>query len=81
MKSYIGAKIIKAEEMDKLTFLEKIKGEEVNRDNLSQEGYHVQYPDGYDSWSPKHVFEEAYREISEGEKVIISSSEADPETA
>lgn len=31
-----------------------------------REGYHVRYtnPDGsfYDSWSPKHVFEEAYRE-------------------
>lgn len=23
-------------------------------------GYEVQYPDGYKSWSPKDVFEEAY---------------------
>ena len=24
-------------------------------------GYRVRYPDGYESWSPKDVFEEAYR--------------------
>lgn len=23
-------------------------------------GYHVTYPDGYESWSPKDVFEKAY---------------------
>ena len=28
-------------------------------------GYRVQYPDGYQSWSPKAVFESAYR-VSEG---------------
>lgn len=27
-----------------------------------KEGYAVQYLDGYQSWSPKEVFEEAYRE-------------------
>jgi hypothetical protein len=26
-----------------------------------KEGYGVKYPDGYISWSPKDVFEEAYR--------------------
>ena len=26
-------------------------------------GYKVVYPDGYESWSPKDVFEEAYKEI------------------
>lgn len=34
-------------------------------------GYKVMYPDGYMSWSPKHVFEEAYRLISQGEKGLI----------
>ena len=27
-----------------------------------EEGYKVRYQDGYESWSPKAVFEEAYRE-------------------
>ena len=26
-------------------------------------GYKVKYKDGYESWSPKEVFEEAYREL------------------
>jgi hypothetical protein len=29
------------------------------------------YPDGYVSWSPKEVFEAAYREISVDEKDLI----------
>ena len=31
-------------------------------ENPADEGYLVKYPDGYESWSPKAVFEEAYRE-------------------
>ena len=30
------------------------------------EGYKVRYPDGYESFSPKEVFEEAYRETNGG---------------
>lgn len=56
MKSYIGAKIIKAEPQEK----------------DGQPGYKVLYPDNYVSWSPKAVFEEAYREISEGEMKLIN---------
>ncbi len=37
----------------------------------SQEGYQVFYPDGYISWSPKEVFDSAYREISHGETDLI----------
>ena len=70
MKSYIGAKIIKAEPMDECTFLGSFKGEDVtNRE--TRRGYHVLYPDGYDSWSPKEVFENAYREITTGEYALI----------
>lgn len=47
MKNYIGVKIIKAEP--------KMKD--------GKEGYKVVYPDGYVSWSPKDVFEKAYREL------------------
>jgi hypothetical protein len=35
------------------------------------EGYHVIYPDGYESWSPKAAFEEAYRLVSPAEKELI----------
>jgi hypothetical protein len=34
-------------------------------------GYLVQYPDGYESWSPKESFEGAYRLITPSEKELI----------
>jgi len=48
MKKYIGIKAIKAQP--------QVNG------MSEQEGYKVVYPDGHTSWSPKAVFEEAYRE-------------------
>lgn len=47
MKNYIGVKIVKA-------------GPQMKN---GKPGYKVVYPDGYVSWSPKDVFEEAYREL------------------
>lgn len=47
MKNYIGVKIVKAEPMAK----------------DGKPGYKVVYPDGYESWSPKDAFEEAYRTL------------------
>lgn len=38
-----------------------------------KDGFKVMYPDGYISWSPKYVFEVAYREISEAEKNLVIS--------
>lgn len=61
MKSYVGTKIINAE-----------PGE---RDG--KPGYHVYYPDGYASWSPKATFEDAYREISRQERIIMSMTDAE----
>lgn len=53
MKTYIGTKIIKAEREDR-----------PDESPSQVEGYKVIYPDGYVSWSPKDIFEEAYREAS-----------------
>ena len=30
---------------------------------MNQDGYIIKYPDGYISWSPKDVFEKAYRPL------------------
>ena len=54
-KLYIGCKIIKATPQTK----------------DGAPGYEVTYPDGYVSWSPKVVFENAYREITESEKRLL----------
>ncbi len=57
MQAYIGSKIINAEPQD--------------RDGAP--GYKVVYPDNYVSWSPKAVFEEAYRLVSDGERDLIEN--------
>lgn len=58
MEKYIGVKLIEAEpatlEKAEDVLQHKIHGQ-------SGDGYLVKYPDGYQSWSPKDVFEEAYR--------------------
>ena len=71
MKAYIGCKVIKATPMKHHDFLEQIKMDEGPFPLEDKEGYCVEYPDGYMSWSPKEVFEGAYREITEEEKDLI----------
>ena len=70
MRTYIGCKVIQARPMSRKEFMERFKGEEV-ADADDARGYLVRYPDGYTSWSPKGVFEEAYRLVSPYEKRII----------
>ena len=63
MKTYIGTKIIQAEPALRVGG-EIISPHDILPEDVSvEEGYRVKYPDGYESWSPKDVFEEAYREI------------------
>ena len=47
MQNYIGVKIVKAEPQEK----------------NGSAGYRIKHPDGFESWSPKEVFEKAYREL------------------
>ena len=65
MKTYIGTKILQAEPMTRGEY-NKFRGWPMPADeNAADEGYVVTYKDGYVSWSPKEVFEEAYREVGE----------------
>ena len=58
MNQYIGTKIIEAEPA---TYGECYKGSNVlSLAESSRKGYRVRYQDGYESWSPKDVFEKAY---------------------
>lgn len=52
MKKYIGTKVVQAEPCYR------------RRGNLQEIGYRVCYADGYESWSPKDVFDAAYRPTS-----------------
>ena len=56
MRIYIGTKIIRAEPQ--------------TRDG--QLGFKVVYPDGYVSWSPRDVFETAYRPVTVEEFSLIA---------
>lgn len=65
MKTYIGTKIVEAVPAIR-------KGGEIYEEGYAihrsmdpeEKGYKVRYSDGYESWSPKDVFEEAYRQVN-----------------
>lgn len=73
MQQYIGTKIVHAEPAKRFSDGEKTLIVESDRELTSmdadfikhavscEEGYRVVYSDGYRSWSPKDVFEAAYR--------------------
>lgn len=72
-KTYIGSKVVYAAPMNRLDY-NILRGWELPADkNGADEGYLVQYADqnqtnvegftGYVRWSPKAVFEQAYKEI------------------
>jgi len=71
MKQYIGSKIVKAWPCYRIPVIggryEYCKLDEVVPTCITgkiEDGYRVQYEDGYLSWSPKAVFEAAYRETT-----------------
>ena len=65
MKKYIGTKQVSAEPMNLGEFIEQTgRNPYVNDPDMhgnNEEGYIVEYEDGYKSWSPKAVFEKAYK--------------------
>lgn len=63
VRAYIGTKIIMAQPQTA-----HISG------RGGVEGYEVVYPDGYRSWSPKAVFENAYRLVTEDEVDLIDTA-------
>lgn len=68
MKTYIGTKIVRAEPEARSSDGKKPK----------VEGYRVEYADGYYSWSPKDVFEIAYRPVEDDEAAMVLKPETNP---
>lgn len=63
MQQFTGTKTVKACKMSRKS-AEEIIGRKMRADSdeiEDENGYLVQYPDGYTSWSPLKAFEEAYR--------------------
>ena len=61
MRQYIGTKIIEAEPANRIDGKIFSIYDMCPAGAVVEHGYKVRYPDGYESWSPKGVFEEAYR--------------------
>ena len=69
MKQYIGSKIVNACPAYRCTYPGGMVayagvGDVIPTQCKIEDGYRVQYEDGYLSWSPKAVFEAAYRETT-----------------
>ena len=65
MKTYIGTKIIEAIPAIRTGGKVYDANELIPRSmELVEEGYKVRYPDGYESFSPKDVFERFYLELT-----------------
>lgn len=75
MNKYIGCKIILAEPMHEHTFINKVKNQDISRNQEDRPSYKVVYPDGYVSWSPKEAFETAYRLITKDEMELLDCQE------
>ena len=60
MKKFIGTKVIMAEPMTMIE-AQKVLGREIKPATAEEDGYLVEYKDGYKSWSPKEVFDKAYK--------------------
>ena len=80
MKKYVGTKELKAIPMNKEEYCQYRQWEVPLNENPKEEGYLVEYLDGgkpnderhlgYISWSPKDVFEKAYKLIEENNGVL-----------
>lgn len=60
MKQYIGKKTIMAKPMAK-SEAEQVLNRSLADAKGGEDGYLIEYPDGYKSWSPKETFEQAYK--------------------
>lgn len=75
MKKYIGKKSIMASPMSK-SDAERVLNRSLSGAKGGEDGYLVEYEDGYLSWSPKETFEAAYK-IAEThlDRLLIESEE------
>lgn len=68
---YLGVKLIKARKAWRINGSAIVydMNSMVQHDDVVDEGYEVEYPDGYKSFSPKDVFEKAYYQILDPTKI------------
>lgn len=69
MRKYIGTKLVEAEPAWRLNGKVYDAGTMFGGADRPEEGYRVRYPDGYESWSPKEVFEKAYLPLEHNQEL------------
>lgn len=69
MKKYIGTKLIEAKPMSRGEYNEYRGWKIPAGENPNDKGYLVKYQDGYETWSPKHIFEGAYMEVNDNKEL------------
>ena len=85
MEKYLGVKIVQASKQFKvikdlendskcmpIVYLDNVDDIE-NNENIIFEGYKVVYEDGYTSWSPKDVFEKAYKKVGNYSSILVDA--------
>ena len=74
MNTYMGCKLIQAEVMN-LGDYNKYRGWNIpENEDPNRAGYLVKYPDGYESWSPKEIFEDAYMQVEENKELSLKAT-------
>ena len=74
MKSYISTKLVKAKPMNRGEY-NKFRGWDIPKnENPDDEGYLIQYPDGYISWCPKKQFEEFNLKVEDNKNLASGVS-------
>ena len=61
MEKYIGTKVVEAKKMTRGEYNYYKGWETPENENTDDLGYLIKYLDGYESWSPKKQFDDAYR--------------------
>lgn len=68
-KKYLRCHMVEAQPMTRGDY-NKLRGWELPRnEEAAEEGYHVLYPDGYQSWCPKEAFEKQGFPLEDGTKI------------
>ena len=70
MNKYIGTKLIEAEPCP--------AWKDFGKHKTGDPGYKVLYPDGYEIWSPKDVFEKAYLPLTINENLRTNAPSISP---
>ena len=75
LPAYIGTKVVQAKHMNELEAMQYLGRQDdickVESSGQTRDGYLVVYEDGYQSWSPKEVFERCYRPLTSNEARMI----------